>query len=436
MSIAPSRRLRLLIAHADGERIVAHDSDLPAVEIDVGPGEPTSAAAVRWLAEAGLQPWLVESVVDQSEDHQLGESPRQAFIEAAPAPTGWQPPAPWSWVAATDVRPVVPAPIAAATELRLTEFRDGRPAPAERPAWARHGWFEAVRDWIGESFSDLGMARPDAIVPVRHWGASAVMRVDVGEDRYWFKATIPLFRAEAGITMALAAMSDGMTPQVIAADTDRNWSILEDLGETEASSPAEGVAAVDALVGLQHTMMGRVDELRALGCPDRGLDTLGGDLDRALRSPIVVDRFGVDDVTRHRVERRVAEAVAAIESMGFPTTLIHGDLHPGNVAITDRGPVIFDWSDACIGSPVVDIGPWSSWFDDEPELDEALWGWYRTAWEREFGVDIAGLRRVDVDTVAGAFHLVSFLRIIETLESFRQDELTDGLDFFYARMHG
>lgn len=36
-------------------------------------------------------------------------------------------------------------------------------------------------------------------------------------------------------------------------------------------------------------------------------------------------------------------------------TLCHGDFHPGNVMLTDRGPVILDWMDAVRGNPVADV---------------------------------------------------------------------------------
>ena len=38
---------------------------------------------------------------------------------------------------------------------------------------------------------------------------------------------------------------------------------------------------------------------------------------------------------------------------GIAESLVHGDLHPGNVSGGDR-PVIFDWTDACISHPYLD----------------------------------------------------------------------------------
>ncbi|HEY5847610.1 MAG TPA: phosphotransferase, partial [Microlunatus sp.] len=38
-----------------------------------------------------------------------------------------------------------------------------------------------------------------------------------------------------------------------------------------------------------------------------------------------------------------------------PVTLLHGDLHVGNVAIGRDGPLLYDWTDACLGHPFFDL---------------------------------------------------------------------------------
>ncbi len=40
---------------------------------------------------------------------------------------------------------------------------------------------------------------------------------------------------------------------------------------------------------------------------------------------------------------------------GIPPTLIHGDLHSQNVVVTDGKHIYFDWSDAAISHPFLDI---------------------------------------------------------------------------------
>jgi Ser/Thr protein kinase RdoA (MazF antagonist) len=49
------------------------------------------------------------------------------------------------------------------------------------------------------------------------------------------------------------------------------------------------------------------------------------------------------------------ERLAKVASCGLPDTLIHGDLHPGNVR-SDGGPrVLIDWGDSFIGHPAFDV---------------------------------------------------------------------------------
>lgn len=36
--------------------------------------------------------------------------------------------------------------------------------------------------------------------------------------------------------------------------------------------------------------------------------------------------------------------------------LLHGDLHPDNILLTGRGPIIIDWTDAACGHPLADVG--------------------------------------------------------------------------------
>jgi aminoglycoside phosphotransferase (APT) family kinase protein len=53
-------------------------------------------------------------------------------------------------------------------------------------------------------------------------------------------------------------------------------------------------------------------------------------------------------------EPALVAAVSGFHGLGFPDALVHGDLHTQNLAGSPRHPVIFDWTDACIGHPYLD----------------------------------------------------------------------------------
>lgn len=55
------------------------------------------------------------------------------------------------------------------------------------------------------------------------------------------------------------------------------------------------------------------------------------------------------------VDPELLTATSLIPDGSLGTTLCHGDLHPGNVVMSDEGPVIIDWFDACGGAAIGDI---------------------------------------------------------------------------------
>ncbi|MFG2058612.1 phosphotransferase family protein [Micromonospora sp. NPDC048930] len=44
-----------------------------------------------------------------------------------------------------------------------------------------------------------------------------------------------------------------------------------------------------------------------------------------------------------------------VRDCGLPDTLVHGDLHPGNVRGDGRRATFIDWGDAFVGHPAFDI---------------------------------------------------------------------------------
>ncbi|HEX5808749.1 MAG TPA: aminoglycoside phosphotransferase family protein [Anaerolineales bacterium] len=71
--------------------------------------------------------------------------------------------------------------------------------------------------------------------------------------------------------------------------------------------------------------------------------------------PLYTDRLNYDiRHTEHLDQRLQTEALALLGSLPSGTNLCHGDYHPGNVLITQNGPVVIDWITASAGSPWAD----------------------------------------------------------------------------------
>jgi aminoglycoside phosphotransferase (APT) family kinase protein len=74
------------------------------------------------------------------------------------------------------------------------------------------------------------------------------------------------------------------------------------------------------------------------------------------RRPWAVSRLGrmLGDLHRrlHEIE---APSWLPPSPVGEGNELLHGDLHPLNVLVTARGPVVIDWTNACCGAGEVDV---------------------------------------------------------------------------------
>jgi hypothetical protein len=68
----------------------------------------------------------------------------------------------------------------------------------------------------------------------------------------------------------------------------------------------------------------------------------------------------------HRLEYKIRDSkllpenlrnasLLALKNMPDGDRLCHGDLHPGNIIISQPKPVIIDWIDASIGNPLADV---------------------------------------------------------------------------------
>jgi hypothetical protein len=75
-------------------------------------------------------------------------------------------------------------------------------------------------------------------------------------------------------------------------------------------------------------------------------------------------RAGVPDQRGHRLTARlrplldeawIADRLDAATACALPDTLVHGDLHPGNVVGTSTDRTIIDWGDSFLGHPAFDI---------------------------------------------------------------------------------
>jgi hypothetical protein len=172
---------------------------------------------------------------------------------------------------------------------------------------------------------------------------------------------------------------------------------------------------------LQRRSVDHVPGLLADGCLDRRLEVLEAQLE-----PLVHDAGAVAKLERGERRRlrglvpTFVEACRRLAGFGIPPALVHGDLHYGNVTRIAGNLVYFDWSDACLAHPFIDLFS-LQW--ERKQHHAALVDAYLEPWEdlspRERLLEAVELARV----VIPLHHAVSYATIVGALEPTAKVEL-------------
>jgi hypothetical protein len=250
----------------------------------------------------------------------------------------------------------------------VEELAGGGDGPAGQP-WAARGWFAEAESWLRDTMEGLGRPLVGPLEQVQLWDLSCVLRAPTAAGDVWFKAAMasPLFVNEGVVMGELARLFAGRVPAPLAVDSARGWMVLDDLGqEIGWEAPVEVVEeVVRAYAQMQADATGQVDRLLAAGCQDRRLERLAGQA-RAWLPAIeaTAEQAGIDPATwlsedemaglRAALPRFLARC-EELAGYGVPPSIVHGDLHLGNVARGPAGYLFFDWTDACVAHPFFDL---------------------------------------------------------------------------------
>lgn len=262
----------------------------------------------------------------------------------------------WRALATPHVASTEPALARPYLDRWLSEL-DGRAEGPARPPWSRPGWLARASAWMSERLAEIG--RPLVAAPQMHalWGLSAVIRGETAGGAYYLKGCSPVFPTEAAITRILAASDPGLLPIVVATDDSENWLLMGDLGKTIIGDEpvAEWPAGLRAHAAIQRRWLGRTDELEAAGFERRGLAELASQIPGLLDLSLLAS---MPPASRDRLQAaipRLVESCERLSAIGPAETIVHGDLHPWNIADVDGRPIVFDWSDSCVGHPFLDL---------------------------------------------------------------------------------
>ena len=268
----------------------------------------------------------------------------------------------------------------------------------------------------------------------RTWNLSAIWRLDGadGQAVAWLKQVPRFFGHEPYALRMVDAVAPGLVPELIADGEHGRMLLAHAPGADRYGAGAELCAEIAAAL---HPIQAHfaADPAPLLGIPDARLKQTLGDYVRVAEphfDTIPGLRELIDDLPRR---------FDAIDACGLPDTLVHGDLHPGNVRTDDVGRLtIMDWGDCTLGHPAFDIlrlTDGTTGGGAEPGAALAARDHLVAEWAERWRQTVPGsdpLRAVElllpVAPLRGAVLYSSFLENIEPTEwPYHEGDVRDGL---------
>jgi Phosphotransferase enzyme family len=360
------RRAHVVVLHPDLPQVlVGVDANDGAPEVrtpDPPATWPELLAAVVPMVPAGAWPLGPDRSVPGLRVHVV--QAKQAAVNPG-----------YRWVDAPDPR--WPEPLSRVVAGILEEETGARPADPRRAPWMRRNWWTASTIWVDDRLAELGRRRTGPL-EIREQGAiSAVGRASTLESTestegtqstVWFKAVPPIFAREPAVLALLGQRSIGPVPRVLAMDqneSDQNDGgarlLMDDAGEVpDRIAPGDRPRLAALLAQLQVRTLDLGPQLLAAGCADRSPARLASELVRMAHDGFELHLLEpAERKALRRLIPQLSDQLQALESGPLPSTLVHGDFHPWNVARSpgwsNADAVIIDWTDAAIGPIGVDL---------------------------------------------------------------------------------
>ena len=256
-----------------------------------------------------------------------------------------------------------PGPLRPATGVDLG------PQP-RRAAYAEVGGPAASLAWAG------GLLPGTTARQWRTWNLSAIWSFHDAGGRpvAWLKQVPRFFAHEPAAIRFVTEVAPGLVPELIAEGEHGRMLLAHAPGEDRYEAGPQVCAEIAAAFHPVQAHFAEHPEALSV-VPDTRFGAPGA----AERYARIAEPHYATVPGLEKLIEDLPRRFAALAECGLPDTLVHGDLHPGNVRTDDAGRLtIMDWGDCTYGHPAFDILRLTGGLADDDELIAA---WARR-WQR------------------------------------------------------
>ena len=226
----------------------------------------------------------------------------------------------------------------------------GRGLPWDQPAW-----LERAAAWTTAELLRLGIEPRGELRLERKRPWAAVARIETSEGRVWFKEPAPAMAFEAALTALVSEHRPEDGPEVLA--WGGSWLLTRDAGpqlrtlfEADAVDARVWEDLLRRYAELQLALVPALDDVLALGVPDKRPDALLADFPRLVTEVRAVDEVPVD---RGRLASLQSALERSVDGLGgpLPMTVIHEEVHEANVFVRAGHARFLDWGEGAVSHP-------------------------------------------------------------------------------------
>jgi hypothetical protein len=209
-------------------------------------------------------------------------------------------------------------------------------------------------------------------------------------------------RREVGVYRSLAPHLPMKTPALVAASATGDWLVLEAVSQgknPEAWQKQDYRRAIESLAQLHDRFWGLGEDLGTYTWLSRPLEAdfdvhlavAAQSLDRIVKKGSPGSLAG-EPSRIQLLSRLIDQAAAVVEPLrDQPSTLLHGDYWPGNIAVTEGGDQItYDWQQTAVGPGVIDLLTFVNmsgwWFNPLPLARQEMVTIYREELDQRLGI--------------------------------------------------